>query len=1002
MPILDVFSLFGGKADNVAPQPTNAPQPSTATAAAGDAFSAFGGKADAQPSAIASPDAFAQFGGKADPPSLWQRVKNAVIGPGTFASTHDAGDTWSSLVHHPVTYLENAPHYFRDYVTKPFVNVSAAMTPQEQANHPILAGAADVATGLTTPANVGLIGASGGLGAFAEGLAGKTGAQLTARLAAGGFAASSLPGLVKTAKDYVAALQSGDTETAQRLATSGVLQSALAFLGGHYAATGEPLIPAKGNVHVATSDGHVWEGPASGVAEVKNLDPSAVVVRETPAEAPTASADNSAVTEPSKTLSPRGKTTVEQISQAASFLGMTPQDVFERMPAEGASAEEIVNGTQILQDKIAGLKPTITNADLTTPEGRAAALDAVNDFLKTQDQVRGKLHSEAGRALRATQINNGENRNFSQALTALDTLSDDKKAAALVGMQKLLQSGDDGAFAKFASDIKPSSTMDKLHEAWLNSILSGAAVPKKTFGDFAMALTTPFEKTLSSGPNAAAQYVRGQIAAIPDAFTTAWKVFGEDMSTLDEVETARGGIKNRAPAIKGTTGAVIRTPGRALAAVSSFFHTVHYDGSLWEQAFKQAQSEGFTGDELSQRAAELRQSPTPAMRERAYEESSTRTYQGKLGAAGEFLAKAPNVPGIRKVVPFARVPLNILKVSTELSPFGFLKTGIKAATNSEFRGSPEMATELARNTIGGMLSLWAYYLGHSGLMTGAPTGNTDRDVQDKPSYSVRIGNHWVSYRYATPLALALAAGAGAGNSERENPGNKAADLGNALKSSTKALGGIPLIESLNYLVQGFTNAVKDYAAGKSESTTAAKFATEQATSAIPQGVANLAAWMDSSQRAPQNWLDEFKQRLPLLREQVAPKLGPDGKPLPAIGNLGGFSPITVEDVNQDPVIAEMARLHIPVPKPIVTVDDANGNPIAVTPAEAQQLQAHEDDEFYKDTMQLMSNPEWKSWTPQFQQQNLRSIRAGITQERYPNLLDIRAREHGTSGLAGTR
>lgn len=95
----------------------------------------------------------------------------------------------------------------------------------------------------------------------------------------------------------------------------------------------------------------------------------------------------------------------------------------------------------------------IAGADLTTPEGRASALDAVNDFLKTQSQVRGKLHSEAGRALRATQIDNGENGNFSQALTALDSLSDEKQDAALVGMQKLLQSGDDGAFAKFARPI---------------------------------------------------------------------------------------------------------------------------------------------------------------------------------------------------------------------------------------------------------------------------------------------------------------------------------------------------------------------------------------------------------------------------------------------------------------------------------------------------------------------------------------------------------------------
>lgn len=167
MPILDVFSLFGGKADDAAPQSANAPQTSTAPASPEDAFAAFGGKADPRTPATAS-DAFAQFGGKADAPSLWQRAKNAVVGPGTFFGTHDEGDTWSNLIHHPVNFLQSSGHYLRDYASKPIVNATAAMTPQEQKNHPILAGAADVASGLTTPTNIALIGASGGLGAFAE------------------------------------------------------------------------------------------------------------------------------------------------------------------------------------------------------------------------------------------------------------------------------------------------------------------------------------------------------------------------------------------------------------------------------------------------------------------------------------------------------------------------------------------------------------------------------------------------------------------------------------------------------------------------------------------------------------------------------------------------------------------------------------------------------------------------------------------------------------------
>jgi hypothetical protein len=107
------------------------------------------------------------------------------------------------------------------------------MTPEQREAHPIVAGAADVAGGLTTGSNLALMGASGGLGEL-PGVAGR----VIPRVASGLFSAETLRGVYDEVPDFRAAYERGDTSEALRIFTHITLGAGMAALGGQHAATG--------------------------------------------------------------------------------------------------------------------------------------------------------------------------------------------------------------------------------------------------------------------------------------------------------------------------------------------------------------------------------------------------------------------------------------------------------------------------------------------------------------------------------------------------------------------------------------------------------------------------------------------------------------------------------------------------------------------------------------------------------------------------------------------
>jgi hypothetical protein len=137
-------------------------------------------------------------------------------------------------------FTEGNPNYSSRTVYDPkfdqmqLVTPEAAMTPAEQQRHPIATGLGEVAGGMTSPQNVAMMAASGGLGSL-PGAA----RAIIPRLVSAGFTAQMLKGAYDEYPQFKEALDRGDASEAERIFTHLVATGAMAALSGQHAVKGE-------------------------------------------------------------------------------------------------------------------------------------------------------------------------------------------------------------------------------------------------------------------------------------------------------------------------------------------------------------------------------------------------------------------------------------------------------------------------------------------------------------------------------------------------------------------------------------------------------------------------------------------------------------------------------------------------------------------------------------------------------------------------------------------
>lgn len=208
-------------------------------------------------------------------------VKDAVVGPGTIggeiASAHpltldpegkkllsdfqnlkpedrqkiSKGDT--NLSPEAAQYVAEQKAYNAksdtDVINMPLVDFSA-FVPK---GHPVAKGVTEALSGFTSPKNIAIMLATGGLGEFA---ATEEGAAAVQRLVSAGFTGDMIKGLYTQAKELKMAIDSGDYDKAQEIGGQMLVGASAAILAGHHAAVGEvsgPEARVKKTAQVADS-----------------------------------------------------------------------------------------------------------------------------------------------------------------------------------------------------------------------------------------------------------------------------------------------------------------------------------------------------------------------------------------------------------------------------------------------------------------------------------------------------------------------------------------------------------------------------------------------------------------------------------------------------------------------------------------------------------------------------------------------------------------------------
>jgi N12 class adenine-specific DNA methylase/DNA-directed RNA polymerase specialized sigma subunit len=358
-----------------------------------------------------------------------------------------------------------------------------------------------------------------------------------------------------------------------------------------------------------------------------------------------------------------------------------------------------------------------------------------------------------------------------------------------------------------------ANAYDALYEFWINNILSGPQTHVVNITgnlgnlvlDFTLqrgmeALINLAIQDKSSAQLGEFEYIIKNIlpgitrgwAAAARAFDAEADFFEAEVLSSGTAEIGdfdkAGGIP---PAIKGTKGRVIRTPGRALMFMDSFFKYTIGHMEAGAQAYRIAKAEGLSGNALDARIKELMEYGSLAW-VMSVDKALNLTFQTETDMTKALSTALKGKHPVGKILqwffPFIRTPYNIFRTGLRKTPLGSVSMGIRIA-NGLYRmkdGKPYLESyqtalfvkHLAEQVIawGTMALLWGLYDAFEGddddddkklLIVGTrPYGEESKGIREmiKRQYGdeqiIRFGGRdgfVLSYRRYEPFATAIAA-----------------------------------------------------------------------------------------------------------------------------------------------------------------------------------------------------------------------------------------------------
>jgi hypothetical protein len=629
----------------------------------------------------------------------------------------------------------------------------------------------------------------------------------------------------------------------------------------------------------------------------------------------------------------------------ANDLDMDVEDLLARKSGGAANAETAIAARALLKDSQTRVMNFARLAAMGDSDYQAKFAESLAQHQAITESVKG-MAAEAGRALGSFRIAEADlpAKKISDLFAKLDPDALTKAAQLLSKVDE----NDTRQVNSFIEQIKPSSTADAVFEYYRNALLSSPkTVTVKAASEIGMMALEATKKLVVSGiskdrfASESWFYAKGALAAMTHARDVLTGKF--------DLADAPGFEDTGKQAIKGAVGSVVRFPSKVLERQTNLMYMLNYFGELNSQAARAAVQEGLGGQELHARQEYLAENPTAEMTDAAHQTALHNTFQNELGKFGKSVQKTiqSDPTGIAKFLfPFVKTPMNLVKASAEVSPYGLLKGIVK--------GDADLA---ARGAIGSSIAAGVAALALEGHITGGgPIDFRKKQTLEATGwqpYSIKIGNKYIAYHRFEPLGLVMGLVAdtvhGAKLGDSTEVTSSKAD--NAVAHIERNLSDLPFMYGLSSIV----DALKDTSGKRIDN-----FIARQLGSFIPAGVANIAEGADPTIRHPQGVKEVLQSRIPGLTANVPPSLDISGEALQRPSSaLGGANPFPVTTETTDSVMKEFARLGIATPVPPKEVK--TGHKLTVQLSEDERVAlAQQEGQLLYNHVQHALNTDWRN------------------------------------------
>lgn len=496
--------------------------------------------------------------------------------------------------------------------------------------------------------------------------------------------------------------------------------------------------------------------------------------------------------------------------------------------ATGTAEVELARRMSVLEDLVVNLKGLQTSAARTTAIGRI------------------RTSPDLGAA------------ELSHLLGELDRVD-----FKIVARKIAAAEGDTKAIVQMVTGGALDKTLAIANEVYINGLLASIKTHVvNTASGFAHTLMLPTYRMVGglltwdrASMVEGASYLRALKAHIGDAFVHSGKAFRTESSILDtayrQIEVERHSIKAETFNLSdgnivgqgvNALGIAVRMPSRFLTAEDEFLKQLNYRASVTAKASRDAYERGLRDDilvdyyvdgalkKVSQVDAHIMDRMAKAFEpahgfaldDAALRDARRVTFTQPLKAEtwitggttfGERVQQmAGNHPLIRHfVLPFVRVPVNIMREAQELTPLAPLKAQWWADYKA---GGAQRADAVGRMAIGTMAIIGGSLAVAEGKLTGGGPADPElkRALLQKgwQPYSIRVGEdengapRWLSFQRADPWATVLGIIADAGyvfgkmdeKTETEFASSLSLALANALNSRSYLRGLTDIMSAL--------------------------------------------------------------------------------------------------------------------------------------------------------------------------------------------------------------